>query len=217
MSASVTADATALRQLPKLKSLLKKYRQVKTMQASLLQLSELASTVTEMDAFYPSLVEIISTLLTTDNLHISLLDQSGNLDMVYCHNAVENRLIENVEFNDWQKSLSGLVFLDQEPLHCSAAERMALAKAEKIVLYGSSCVDWLGVPLKRHHQVIGVIALQSYDEKLYFDDRDCQLLEFIAEHIVTAIDRVKSRELLEQAIQQRTRKLTETNRRLQRR
>ena len=215
MPATTSANSAALRQLPKLKSLLKKYRQLKTMQSSLLQLSELASTVTDMAAFYPSLVDVISTLLTTDSLHISLLNEQNDLDIVYCHNNVEIRLLENVEFKDWRKSLTGIVFNQQKPLHCSAAERMALAKADKIVLYGSACVDWLGVPLKRNHQVIGVIALQSYDEKLYFDDRDCQLLEFIAEHIVTAIDRVTSRELLEQAIQQRTRKLTETNRRLQ--
>lgn len=185
------------------------------MQASLLQLSELASTVTDMNSFYPALVGVIESLLTTDSLHISLINEQQELAIVYCQNTVEPRLINHVEFADWRKSLTGLVYTESEPLHCSAAERMALAKANKIVLYGSSFVDWLGVPLRRGHQVIGVIALQSYDEKLYFDDRDCQLLEFIAEHIVTAIDRVKSRELMEQCISQRTKKLTETNRKLQ--
>jgi diguanylate cyclase (GGDEF)-like protein len=126
------------------------------------------------------------------------------------------RLREHVDLANWRKSLTGLVLLRQQPLHCSAKERMALAKADEIVLYGSVCVDWLGVPLKRGKQVIGVIALQSYDEKLYFSERDCQILEFIAEHLVTAIDRVRSRELLESSIRQRTLKLTQTNQQLQR-
>ena len=52
-------------------------------------------------------------------------------------------------------------------------------------------------------------------KKLYFDERDCQILEFIALHLVTAIDRVRSRELLEQSIISRTKKLTETNKQLQ--
>ncbi|NMP30744.1 EAL domain-containing protein [Thalassotalea sp. M1531] len=216
MSGSIiTEDKLAQRQIPKLKSLLKKYRQVKTMQASLLQLSELASTVTDLNDFYASLVHIIDSLLTTNSVHIALANPEKNLEIVYCHNPVEDRLAQRVEFKDWRKGLTGLVFLDKAPLHCSAAERMALAKAGKIVLYGSSFVDWLGVPLRRGNQVIGVIALQSYDHNLYFDDRDCQLLEFIAEHIVTAIDRVKSRAMLEQCIEQRTRKLTDANRRLQ--
>ncbi len=214
-SAHFKEESQAQRQLPKLKSLLKKYRQVKTMQASLLQLSELASTVTDLEDFYPALIDVVQSLLTTNSMHIALADSNSNLNIVYCHNEIEHRLIEHVEFRDWRKGLTGLVYLDKKPLHCSAAERMALAKADKIVLYGSSFVDWLGVPLRRGNHVIGVIALQSYDANLYFDDRDCQLLEFIAEHIVTAIDRVKSRALLESSIAQRTRKLTESNRRLQ--
>jgi diguanylate cyclase (GGDEF)-like protein len=215
MESRAKEDIHAIRQLPKLKSLLKKYRQLKTMQSGLLQLSELASSVTDMDAFYHALESVIKTLLVTDSFHIALLNPSEKLQLTYCHNPVEMRLREHVDLANWRKSLTGLVLLRQQPLHCSAKERMALAKADEIVLYGSVCVDWLGVPLKRGKQVIGVIALQSYDEKLYFSERDCQILEFIAEHLVTAIDRVRSRELLESSIRQRTLKLTQTNQQLQ--
>jgi len=215
MEVKAKFDTQAIRQLPKLKSLLKKYRQVKTMQSGLLQLSELASTVTDMPSFYSALESVIKSLLITDSFHIVLLNKSRKLTLAYSHNPKEIRLLEHLNENTWYQSLTAIVFDECEPLHCSSAERMALAKAEKIALYGSTCVDWLGVPLKRGKQVIGVIALQSYDDKLYFDDRDCQLLEFIAEHLVTAIDRVRSRELLEKNIRQRTQKLTETNKKLQ--
>lgn len=215
MEVKAKTDIHAAKQLPKLKSLLKKYRQVKTMQSGLLRLSELASTVTDMSSFYCALESVIKSLLITDSFHIVLLNKSRQLTLAHAHNSKEVSLLNHLENNKWYSSLTHIVFEENEPLHCSSAERMALAKAEKIALYGSSCVDWLGVPLVRGHQVIGVIALQSYDEKLYFDDRDCQLLEFIAEHLVTAIDRVKSRELLEKNIRQRTQKLTETNRKLQ--
>jgi len=215
MEPRVKESPQANRQLPKLKSLLKKYRQLKTMQAGLLKLSDLASSVTDMETFYSALESVITSLLITDSFHIVLTDQNQALKLAYCHNPVETRLLDYFEQNQWQESLTRVVFNEEEPIHCSSAERMALAKAGKILLYGSSCVDWLGVPLKRGHQVIGVIALQSYDNKLYFDDRDCQLLEFISEHLVTAIDRVRSRELLEKSIQHRTKKLTEANLRLQ--
>jgi diguanylate cyclase (GGDEF)-like protein len=206
----------AIRQFPKLKSLLKKYRQLKTMQSGLLQLSELAASVTDMDAFYHALESVIKTLLVTDSFHIALLDSSDELQLSYCQNPVERRLHDHVDLANWRKSLTGLVLLRQQPMHCSAKERMNLAKANEIVLYGSEFVDWLGVPLKRGQQVIGVIALQSYDKKLYFSEKDCEILAFIAEHLVTAIDRVRSRELLESSIRQRTLKLTETNQQLQR-
>ncbi|MEW6989666.1 EAL domain-containing protein [Colwelliaceae bacterium 6441] len=215
MEVKAKSDIKAVHQLPKLKSLLKKYRQIKTMQSGLLQLSELASTVTDMASFYCALESVIKTLLITDSFHIVLLNKSRQLSLTFSHNSKEERLLEHLDSNHWHQSLTELVFTESDPIHCSSAERMALARAGKIDFYGSPCVDWLGVPLKRGHQTIGVISLQSYDKKLYFDDRDCQLLEFIAEHLVTAIDRVSSRELLEKNIRQRTQKLTATNAKLQ--
>jgi diguanylate cyclase (GGDEF)-like protein len=216
MELKTKENLQAIRQLPKLKSLLKKYRQVKTMQSGLLQLSELASAVTDMNAFYNALADVVKSLLITDSFHIALTNSKQELELAYCHNPVEQHLLERVHVTNWHQSMTGIVYESEEPMHCCSAARMALAKTGKIVLYGSQCVDWLGVPLRRGNQVIGVIAIQSYDEKLYFDDRDCQLLEFIAEHLVTAIDRVRSREILEQNILARTKKLTETNQKLQR-
>jgi len=215
MELKTKENLQAIRQLPKLKSLLKKYRQVKTMQSGLLQLSELASAVTDMNAFYNALADVVKSLLITDSFHIALTNRHQELELAYCHNPVEQHLLERVHVTNWHQSMTGIVYESEEPMHCCSAARMALAKTGKIVLYGSQCVDWLGVPLRRGNQVIGVIAIQSYDEKLYFDDRDCQLLEFIAEHLVTAIDRVRSREILEQNILARTKKLTETNQKLQ--
>ncbi len=214
MEVPVNTDKAA-RQLPKLKSLLNKYRQVRTMQSGLLRLSELAGTITDINSFYQALDSVVSALLITDNFHIVLANDERRLALAYANTKQEAQLIQQLEAAHWQQSLTALVFNEKRSIHCSSAERMALMKAEKIVIHGTSCVDWLGVPLKRGQQVIGVIALQSYDAKHYFDDRDCQLLEFIAEHLVTAIDRVHSRELLEQSIQERTLKLTKINHELQ--
>ncbi len=74
MEVKAKNDIQAARQLPKLKSLLKKYRQITTMQSGLLQLSELASTVTDMASFYSALESVIKTLLVTDSFHIVLLN-----------------------------------------------------------------------------------------------------------------------------------------------
>ena len=166
------------------------------MQSALLQLSELASAVTDMDAFYNALESVIKTLLVTDSFHIALLNSSNELKLTHCHNPLEKGLCEQVDLTHWQKSLSGLVVMRQQKLHCSANKRRVLANADEIILYDSEFKDWLGVPLKRNQQVIGVIALQSYDEALSFSAKDCQILEGIAEHLVTAIDRVRSLSLI---------------------
>ena len=215
MKLKAKQENQAARQLPKLKSLLKKYRQLKAMQSGLLQLSELASTVTDMKSFYPALEPVIKSLLITDSFHMVLKNQSNLLSLAYCHTPFEMSLLEQFERNHWKDSFTSIVIDTCEPLHCSSAERVALIRAGRVSAYDSDCIDWLGVPLKRGNQVIGVIALRSYDTKLYFDERDCQILAFISQYIVTAIDRVRSRELLDKNINLRTKKLTETNTQLQ--
>ncbi|WP_440875067.1 EAL domain-containing protein [Thalassotalea sp. PLHSN55] len=208
-------DTVAIKQIPKLKSLLKRYRQVKTMQTGLLNLSELASTVTQMAEFYSALEAVISSQLVTDNFHVILLNNDGHLASAYCHNPKEKRIFDFFDKNHWQQSLTEMVFTQGEVLHCNAQQRLAYIKSGEILPYDTPCQDWLGVPLVRARQVIGVIAVQSYDDKMQFDDKDSQLLQFMATHLVTAIDRIRSRELLEQNILQRTQKLTETNQKLQ--
>lgn len=215
MQAGVNENVLAARQIPKLKSLLKKYRQARTIQSGLLQLSELASSVTDMNSFYSALEAIIKTILITDSFHITLLNTQKNLSLAYSHNPSEKSILTRHDKDKWKNSLTGLVFSQAKAICCNAQERSELSKEYSLSLYNSVCTSWLGVPLKRGNQIIGVIALQSYDNDTIFGDRDSQLLEFIAEHLVTAIDRVRSRELLEKNIIERTQKLTETNEKLQ--
>ncbi|WDE11788.1 EAL domain-containing protein [Thalassomonas haliotis] len=206
-------DLRALRQLPKLKSLLKKYRHVKNIQSGLLQLSELASTVTEMESFYPSLVSPIRSLLASEHFHICLSDTDNRLTLAYAHNPQASSAKSAVLSPD---CLSQLVFNQAGPLHVNAGQMAQLKASGKIQDLDPACFDWLGVPLTRGEEVIGVIALQSYQSDSAFVERDSQLLQFISEHLVTAIDRVNRRELLELSIKRRTGKLIQTNLELQR-
>ncbi|MBA6390062.1 EAL domain-containing protein [Colwellia sp. BRX10-3] len=216
MESRATETTHAVRQLPRLKTLLKKYRQLKTMQSGLLQLSELAGSVTDMAEFYRALESVIKTLLVTDSFHIALLNSSDELQLAYCHNLADVGINEHVDLANWRKSLTGLVLLSQQTMNFSNKKIMKLANEDKILLSGTACVDWLGVPLRLGQQVIGVIAIQSFDAKLNFSKSDSQILALIAEHLVKAVDRVQSRALLESSICQRTLKLTQTNQQLQR-
>jgi len=207
------------KQLPKIKSLLKKYRHVKTMQSSLLQLSELASKITDMQKFYPALESVINSLFIADSFFIVLAQQSDSsasekLALAYNHNLQERDIFNRLTHQDWLESLTGFVYSQQKPMHCNAAKRHDLAQSSDITLHGSVCEDWLGVPLKRGKQIIGVLALQSYQKQI-FTQNHSDLLEFVAIHLVTAIDRVQSRESLENSIQNRTEKLQEANKKLQ--
>jgi diguanylate cyclase (GGDEF)-like protein len=216
MELQANKNKKAIHQFPKLKSLLKKYRHFKTVQTSLLQLSELAGKVTDMASFYPALEAVIKSVLVTDSFYIVLKDKEQYLSLAYHHNPQERAVLKRVNHQRWLKTLTGSVFKNNKTLHCNAAQRDAMIAAGTINYYGSEFTDWLGVPLSRGNQVIGVLALQSFTDSVLFDEQDAELISLIASHIVTAIDRVQSRELLEISIQQRTKKLTQANQQLQR-
>ena len=55
------------------------------------------------------------------------------------------------------------------------------------------------------------MVVQIYDNSYHYQQRDVDLLTAIAGHTVTAIDRVKSRELLEQTVRERTKQLQNIN------
>ncbi|HKK82989.1 MAG TPA: GAF domain-containing protein, partial [Atribacterota bacterium] len=48
---------------------------------------------------------------------------------------------------------------------------------------------WLAVPLKADEKIIGVIALQSYDNARLYSEKDIDLLEFVSQQLSAAIYR----------------------------
>jgi len=63
---------------------------------------------------------------------------------------------------------------------------------------------WLAVPLKVEQKVIGVLALQSYDNARLYSEKDIDLLEFVAQQISTVIYRKEKEEILKSMNQKMT-------------
>jgi GAF domain-containing protein len=63
---------------------------------------------------------------------------------------------------------------------------------------------WLAVPLKVEQKVIGVLALQSYDNARLYSEKDIDLLEFIAQQLSTVIYRKEMEEILKSINQKMT-------------
>src|SRR5438477_8431066 len=61
---------------------------------------------------------------------------------------------------------------------------------------GAGCVDWLGVPLRYGTEVFGMMALQSYDPKVRYSERDKHILNYVSQHIAIALIRKRQEEAL---------------------
>ncbi len=76
-----------------------------------------------------------------------------------------------------------------KPLFLHEKDIKALINEKVIVWEGKIPKIWLGVPLRLENQSIGLIAIQAYNERVKYDFKDLDLLDFISGQIAIAIDR----------------------------
>lgn len=80
---------------------------------------------------------------------------------------------------------------------------------------GAAPVDWLGVPLHVGESVLGAMVVQSYTEGVTYSRADRELLQFVSQHIVTALERIRQREFMQTEIARQTARLRDINRDLE--
>src|SRR5204863_237078 len=81
-----------------------------------------------------------------------------------------------------------------EPLLCPREIFEVWVKKGEVELVGAPSVDWLGVPLQSGGRTFGVLVVQSYDETVRFDEKDKEILTFVARHISAVIEKKRSEE-----------------------
>jgi diguanylate cyclase (GGDEF)-like protein len=73
--------------------------------------------------------------------------------------------------------------------------------------FGSSAEHVIGVPMASDGQVLGAVLVQSYQAAVHYSDDDRALLAYVAQHILTALQRKQAHAELEQRVLDRTREL----------
>lgn len=197
----------------RLKSLTQKYRSAEVVQKSLFRISELASSAKDMDNFYRSVHDIIGELMFAKNFYICLYDgQQDVVNFVYFVDEVDqDTLFDRLPMDTLKRGLTGYVLRKGESLLCPPQVFERLLKAGEVEEMGSAPVDWLGVPLKSGDHVIGAMVVQSYSEQFRYDKQDEDLLTFVSQHVVNALERLKQQELLQTEIEHQTSELRHAN------
>ncbi|WP_019677443.1 sensor domain-containing diguanylate cyclase [Arsukibacterium perlucidum] len=200
----------------RLTTLVSRYKQAYTIQGALLKLSELASTISDMREFYPAIHKMVSELLHAENFYVVLYDTSTKqYQLQYFSDEKDQQYIKQVPSTAFSSGLTGYVTKTGKPLLCDRDQFNAMIANGDIQAQGSQSTHWMGIPLWRNEQLIGVMAIQTYDSDYRYGDEELAMFLSIGGHTVTALDRVKSRELLELTVQERTQQLQLINQSLQ--
>jgi PAS domain S-box-containing protein len=168
-------------------------------QAALHRIAELAGAALDLRAFYAGMHSVIGELLNAENFYIALYDADRDaMCFSYYVDSVDPdipdpELWEPMGTGDAAGSTAHVIRTGQ-PLHLTLEQARKLEAQGAIASRGADNVDWLGVPLRHEGRVLGAIGVQSYEENVVYSDKDLELLTFVAQHIATALERVRMHE-----------------------
>jgi len=97
------------------------------------------------------------------------------------------------------RTLSSMVVRTGKSVLVNRREIQDLVKKHEVEIVGVPAESWLGVPLKVNSRVIGILMVQSYDDKIHYEETDQNLLEYVSEHLAFAIFRDEAKRKLVKA------------------
>jgi diguanylate cyclase (GGDEF)-like protein len=189
-------------------ALQEQYQYLQMRYSALFSLNQLSQECEDLNDFYPQVHRTIASLMTAKNFYIVTYDQTfSTVEFVYYVDEKDKKPSGIIDYKDLSGSFTHLVIESSQPLLVTPAIEKQLQENGKIKLYGTSGTDWLGVPLLHNGLVIGVMVVQSYNEKTRYSEQDLNMLTFAGQHVVGAMIRLQDKERLTSAVNARTKEL----------
>jgi signal transduction histidine kinase/DNA-binding response OmpR family regulator/tetratricopeptide (TPR) repeat protein len=167
-------------------------KQSELLQAALYGIAETASAAEDLQAFYAALRRIIGELIDARNFYIALYDEASQM-ITFPYSVDEFDPVRQPR--RLRAGLTEHVLRTGQPLLADKDTYAQMVRRGELEMHGAPPVDWLGVPLKAGTRTFGVLAVQSYSERVRFGDREKALLTFVSRHIATALERKRADEM----------------------
>src|SRR5690606_25588154 len=190
-------------------------RRSERLRQALYEIADLSSSSLEMPEVLARIHAIVGTLMPAENFYIVLYDDvRETLRFLYFVDERDPWVAQpdqEIPVSEMHNSLTVAMLRHGQPqLGPSAVIRQRLGVARDPA-HGPDRADWLGGPRRRDGRVSGAIVVQSYDQPSRYSHEDRALLEFVAQHILTALDRKQAQAELERQVELRTRELLVAN------
>ena len=211
----ITANLAAIRAHARAELLEKSER----LQQALYAIADLSGSDLELADLLRRLHGVVAGLMVAENFYIVLYDDlRQTVRFLYFADLSDPYVAEperELTAAEIPNSLTLALLRHGEPVRGASdmvREKMGVPQDAG---HGPDSADWLGVPMRRDDRVCGAIVVQSYDRPDSYGEEERALLLFVAQHILTALDRYQAREELERRVEERTHALQLSNRDLQ--
>ncbi|HZY33356.1 MAG TPA: EAL domain-containing protein [Rhodanobacter sp.] len=185
------------------------------LQRALYAIAEQAGAEHDMPEMMRSLHAIVGSLMYAENFYIVLYDAATDtVRFPYYVDIADTDPPppdQSLPLHDMLHSLTWNLLQEGRPL-MGSIEELRQQFGDRFVLIGPSCEHWLGAPLLRAGRVVGGIVMQSYRADTHYSRHDLELLNYVAQHVQTALERREAHIELGRRVTDRTAALREANR-----
>ncbi len=176
------------------------HEQAGRVQAALFQIAEAANRADDLAEFYRSVHASVAQLMAAENFYIALYDDGRKaINFPYYVDTVD---LDIPDPDLWEpfgvgnaRGVTAYVLRTGRAARIDQEEGARLVAAGEIELVGQTTDnDWIGAPLTAEGRTVGVVACQSYDpdSSRAYSQADLDLLGFVAQHIGSALTRVRA-------------------------
>lgn len=185
------------------------------LQRALFSISELSGSKRDMPDMLCEIHHIVSGLMYAENFFIArYYPERETLRFLYYADINDDDKPDtnrDIQLDDRRHTLTWYLLTQGKPLMGSNEQLLEQVNGP-LVIAGPDSDDWLGVPMVRDGHVHGALVVQSYGTGIVYSRDDLALLEFVGNHILTALERKESKDELERRVRQRTEELDQVNR-----
>ena len=192
-------------QIDKLNKTIEHLEYSNKIQDALFDISEVTFKTQNTSEFYRHLHKCVARLTFTKNFFVALLTHNGTkIEFPYAADEFDQTMLDELDQGAIFKSLevdldnlsiTGYTLLKNKPVLLYEKDIQRMLAAKELHVVGSIPKAWLGAPFGEGDKK-GIVVVQSYSADFLFQEKDKQLLSFIAKHINNAIERMDAKQEL---------------------
>lgn len=174
-------------------------RRAEKIESALYRISEQSALAVNAQALYPLIHRIVADLMDAQSLYIALRNDADESNLIFPYFVdpfIPPPALENLPARELRRKLAEYVMDTGMPMLATPAMLSAIISQSGAEVAGSAPVNWLGVPLRLGSHVHGVLAVQSYSPDVRFGETEKSVLNFVSQHIASAIRRKQSESAL---------------------